>query len=70
MSNEPVIAGYTVTAIVAVVVNLLVVFGVWTPSAEQIAAVTAFVVTASSIVAALVVRSRVTPTNTNTPEEG
>jgi hypothetical protein len=59
--NEPVVAGYTVTALLTIIVNLLVVFGVWDPSPEQIAAVTTFVVAAASIVAAWVTRSKVTP---------
>lgn len=62
MSNEPVIAGFSVTAIVAAVIGLLVELEVWTPTSRQQSAVTTVAVMAASIVAALVVRARVTPT--------
>ena len=62
VSNEPVIAGFSVTAIVAAVIGALVAFGVWTPTAEQVAAVTTLAIIAASIAAAIVVRAKVTPT--------
>lgn len=62
MSTEPVIAGFSVTAILTAIVNLLVVFDVWSPSADQIAAVSAGVVIISSLIAALLVRAKVIPT--------
>ena len=63
MTNEPVIAGFSVTAILTAVLNLLVAFDVWNPSADQIATLTTLVVIASSIVAAIFVRDAVTPTS-------
>ena len=67
MTNEPVIAGFSVTAIVAAVIGALVAFGVWTPTAEQVAAVTTLAIIAASIAAAIVVRAKVTPTAKNVP---
>ncbi len=55
------IAGFSVTALLTMVVNLLVAFDLWTPTADQIATLTTFVVAVSSIIAAVVVRSMVRP---------
>lgn len=67
MNKEPVIAGFTITAIITAVINLLVAFDVWEPTAEQIATLTTVLVIVASGIAAYVVRGRVSPVSTLPP---
>lgn len=64
MQNEPVLSAHGISALITAVIALLVAFGL-NVSEGQTAAIIAVVAIAGQIVAALVARSKVTPTASN-----
>lgn len=60
-TQEPVIFGFSVTALLTVVLNVLAAFKVWSPGPDQLAAVNTAVSVAAALIASLIVRAKVTP---------
>ena len=54
VKNEPVIAGFGVTALYAAVISFLAAFNIWTPTDDQYAALLGLIVPISAIVAYIV----------------
>lgn len=61
MKNEPVIAGFSITALYAAVITFLTSFEIWTPTTRQYEALLGLVIPLSGIVAWLVRRKTYGP---------
>lgn len=61
MTNQPVLTIASVQAVIAAIISALVVFNVWSPTEDQVAAVMGLYAVVAPIVFGFWARSKVTP---------